>query len=317
MKELGIDKLNNAKVIIANDRRKRPMDKNTTNDYEAFGEYSELCPFCRGNEELISEETFIMSKNNNWLVKSVKNKYPIIDQNSENKIKGTHEVIIDTYKHNSSFYNMEEGEFYNLLLTYKNRYINLKDSDIKYICIFKNYMRKAGASLMHPHSQIISLPLIPPELEREYEVCSEFYKKMGINIYSNLIAEEINYGKRVIHSSESYLVYIPEISKYAGDTIIVFKDNIYFEDITNEKLKELSIILKKYFNKMYEEEGNCPFNIYIHTHPINEEKDYKHIFNVHIHIVPRKFNLGGFELSTGMYVSSVSAEELASKYRFD
>ena len=62
---------------------------------------------------------------------------------------------------------MKEKEFYNLLLAYKNRYENLKDSDTKYICIFKNYMRKAGASLMHPHSQIISLPFIPPELEIE------------------------------------------------------------------------------------------------------------------------------------------------------
>lgn len=315
MKELGIDKLNDSKVIISRDRKKRPMDKNATN--ETIEEYSQCCPFCRGNETLVPEETLIINENNNWIVKSVKNKYPIIDQNLKNKINGNHEVIIDTYKHNSSFYNMKEKEFYNLLLAYKNRYENLKDSDTKYICIFKNYMRKAGASLMHPHSQIISLPFIPPELEIEYKICSDFYKKMGINIHSNIINEEIKYEKRVIHNSDNYLVYIPEVSKYAGDTIIVFKDNIYFEDITNEKLEELSIILKKYFVKMYEEEGNCPFNIYIHTHPINEENDYKHIFNVHIHIVPRKFYLGGFELSTGVYVSSINAEELALKYRFD
>ena len=78
MKELGIDKLNDSKVIISRDRKKRPMDKNATN--ETIEEYSQCCPFCRGNETLVPEETFIINENNNWIVKSVKNKYPIIDK---------------------------------------------------------------------------------------------------------------------------------------------------------------------------------------------------------------------------------------------
>ena len=317
MKEVGIDILNSSKVIIATDRKKRPMDENITNEDEISNVYSESFPCCRGNEHLIPEETFIINDRDNWLVKSVKNKYPILDQNPINKIKGDHEVIIDTYKHNGSFYNMNEDEFYNLILAYKNRYISLSTREAQYICLFKNYLRKAGASLMHPHSQIVSLPFIPIELEREYDTCREFYKKMGINMYSHIIKEEIKYGKRVIHDSNNFLVFIPEVSRYTGDTIILFKNNIYFEEISDEEIKELSIILKKYFSKLHALEGNCPFNIYIHAHPINKEDDYKKIFNVHIHILPRKFNLGGFELSTGVYVSSISAEEIATKYKFN
>ena len=319
MKELGIDTLNNEKVIIARERLNRPIDeiRDNTNKYE-IKEYSKDCPFCRGNEKYIEEETDIIEIDGEWIVKSVKNKYPIIDGNPLNKIKGSHDVIIDTYKHNGNFFNMSQEEFYYLLLMYKNRFKDFKkDKNIKYICLFKNYLRQAGASLMHSHSQILSLPIIPPELKNEYKVCEEFYEKMGINMYEYLIEEEIKYEKRVIYNNNNFLVFIPEICKYAGDTVILFKENIYFDEINEMKLKDLSIIMKKLFSKLYEEYGDCPFNLYLHTHPVNENNDYKDKYNVHIHIVPRKFNFGGFELSTGMYVSSVNSEDIAKKIKFD
>ena len=75
--------------------------------------------------------------------------------------------------------------------------------------------------------------------------------------------------------------------------------------------------MSKLFRKLYSEYGNCPFNLYLHTHPVNEKNDYKNKYNVHIHIVPRKFNFGGFELSTGVYISSESSEDIAKRLKFD
>ncbi|HBH0199686.1 TPA: galactose-1-phosphate uridylyltransferase, partial [Clostridioides difficile] len=45
-----------------------------------------------------------------------------------------------------------------------------------------------------------------------------------------------------------------------------------------------------------------------------ETKSY---FNVHMHIIPRKYNFGGFELGTNMYVSSMSPEDLTKKLKID
>ena len=317
MSKLIIDLLNGSKIILSKNRNSRPIECKNKDYIQKNQEYSSECPFCRGNESMTKNQTYIIEENNKWLVRSVLNKFPILDYNDENQLKGIHEVMIDTYRHNGSFYNMNKDEFYNLLLMYKDRYNNLRqDTNSKYVCIFKNYLRESGASLMHPHSQIISLPLIPPELEKEYEICDNFYKKMGINIYENIIKEEININKRVIYNSKDFFVYMPHESKYCGETIIIFKNSMEFQYINEKQLDELANILYRYFKKMYNEGGNCPFNIYIHTHPINMEKDYKDIFNVHIHIVPRKFNLGGFELSTGLYVSSGCPEYLVKKLQF-
>lgn len=319
MKELGLDTLNHSMVIRSTGRQDRPMDKEKKEINKIENkEYDKECPFCRGNESNIEEETYVIKKNSQWIVKSVKNKYPIIDDNSLNKIKGEHDVIIDTYKHNGNFFNMDEEEFYYLLLMYKKKFIDFKEiKNTKYICLFKNYLRNAGASLMHPHSQIISLPFIPPNLKDEYKVCEEFYNKMGMNMYEYIIKEEIKYEKRLIYDDENFLVFVPEVCRFSGDTVILFKENIYFCEIEDNKIKQLSTIMKKLFNRICSEYGDCPFNLYIHTHPINEKYDYKDIYNVHIHIIPRKFNFGGFELSTGIYVSSIKSEDIAKKLKFD
>ena len=126
MKELAIDTLNKTKVIISRDRKNRPMDNILDESCNSCDEYDETCPFCRGNEKNIEEETFVINKNSKWIVKSVRNKYPIIDNNKLNKIKGEHDVIIDNYKHNANFYNMSEEECKNEFGTRLKRLIYYK-----------------------------------------------------------------------------------------------------------------------------------------------------------------------------------------------
>ena len=143
-----------------------PTMKSFTSDIDESevdlkNEYSENCPFCRGNENSSPNSKFEIEDENGWVVRSVDNKYPIVD-NFQDEIYGSHEVIIDTHRHNGSFYNMSENEFYNMILMYKHRYTEfIKDEKIQYVTIFKNYLRKAGASLNHPHSQIVSISKIP------------------------------------------------------------------------------------------------------------------------------------------------------------
>ena len=143
MKEIRIDDINNDIVIFAKDRAKRPMDKVISeNEEEIIDEYNKDCPFCRGNEHYTPESRFKIEDENGWTVRSTDNKFPIVDKFQEN-IYGSHEVMIDTYRHNGNFYNMNEDEFYNMLLMYRDRYSNLiKDEKVQYVSIFKNYLRK-------------------------------------------------------------------------------------------------------------------------------------------------------------------------------
>ncbi|MGL6105948.1 galactose-1-phosphate uridylyltransferase [Romboutsia sp.] len=315
MKEVRIDWINNDMVIVATDRAKRPKD-NHLMEYEiqVNKEYEVECPFCRGNEKKTPKDTFKIEDENGWIVRSTNNKFPIVDD-IPGDIYGIHEVMIDTYRHNGSFYNMSKVEFENLFKMYKDRYENLiKDTKIKYVSVFKNFLSKAGASLDHPHSQIISLSIIPPEIENEISIAKEYYDKNNSCIYLDVIDNEIKFEKRIVHNNDKFLVIVPYVTKYTGEIRVILKEKIRFEELNDIHIKELSSMFNKLFKNLYKVNGYSPFNLCIHTHPINIESEK--YFNLHMHIYPRKYSFGGFELGSGIYVSSINPDEFAQKIRF-
>ena len=85
---------------------------------------------------------------------------------------------------------------------------------------------------------------------------------------------------------------------------------------TQDEIEEISYIYKRLFEKW--EDYNVEqiaFNVVIHTYPLNG--DYDDLFRTHFHIIPRKFNFGGFELSTDLFVCGTDPEDLAEFLRFD
>lgn len=314
MIELRIDPITQDIVVFSEDRLKRPISSHSSKEIENMQNDNKDCPFCRKNEAYCEKYTYKIEDKNGWLVKSVYNKFPIINQQSD-YIYGRHEVMVDTYRHSGSFYDMSILEYKNLFRMYKNRYIDfINDNKIEYISIFKNFKREAGASLDHPHSQIISLSFIPPEIKKEIIIAQKYYEENNKCLYKKLIEDEIKLDERVVHNSDMFLIIIPYATKYTGEIRIIFKQKIDFHEIDESHIKELAIIFKKLFKSINDENGCISFNLYIHGYPNNIKcKEY---FNTHIHIIPRKYNVGGFELSTGAYVSSIKPENLAKKLKF-
>lgn len=315
MKEIRRDWINNDIIIVATERAKRPKDNSIVQvEKEIIKEYEVECPFCRGNENKTPNDTFKIEDENGWIVRATNNKFPILDD-TPGDIYGIHEVMIDTYRHNGSFYDMSYIEYENLFKMYKDRYENLiKDEKIEYVSIFKNFLSKAGASLEHPHSQIISLSIIPPDIEKELTIAKEYYDNNNSCIYTDIIESELKFGKRVVYNNNKFLVIVPYATKYTGEVRIIFKEKIRFEEMSEIHIKDLSLIFSKLFKNLYKVNGYSPFNLFIHTHPVNSNS--KKYFNVHIHIVPRKYSFGGFELSSGVYVSSINPDEFAKMIKF-
>lgn len=312
MREVRLDVFTNNMSIIVKDREKRPMDTTKNEDYIKFENiYEKTCPFCRGNEAYTTDTTFEIKDAYGWISKSVYNKYPILDVDCK-ELYGIHEVIIDTYRHNGNFYNMSEEEFYNMFKIYQNRYKNLiEDDKVKYVSIFKNFLNKAGASLNHPHSQIISMSIIPKDILNEVNILENYYINKKENLYYKTIKEEIKLKERVVYNGDKFIALIPYASMYSGEIRIICKDSTKFEYLGEDNIKELSKIFKALFKKIYNVCGYIPFNLCMHAHPkyIKDEK----LFNIHFHIVPRKYNFGGFEIGNGVYVSSKAPEDFAKE----
>ena len=315
MRDLRVDLFSGDMVIFAPDRSIRPTDiKKIKDEEEVFDIYDLKCPFCRGNEKYAAEKTFELYDEFGWVCRSVYNKYPIID-NDRKGIKGNHEVMIDTYRHNGSFYNMSEKEFNNMFLMYKNRYKEyIKDEDVLYVSIFKNFLKKAGASLIHPHSQIISMSMIPKDIKNEVNILKEYYENENKSLYKETIKKELLLNERVVYNGNKFIALVPYASMYSREVRVICKDNTKFEDLNKDDLLELSYIFSNLFKNIYKVCGYMPFNLCMHAHPKN--MDCSDLFNLHFHIVPRKYSFGGFEISNGIYVSSTLPKDFAKELIF-
>jgi UDPglucose--hexose-1-phosphate uridylyltransferase len=315
MRDLRVDLFSGDMVIFAPDRSSRPTDiKKIKDEEEIFDIYDLKCPFCRGNEEYAAEKTFELYDEFGWVCRSVYNKYPIIDNDCKG-IKGNHEVMIDTYRHNGSFYNMSEKEFYNMFLMYKNRYKEyIKDEDVLYVSIFKNFLKKAGASLIHPHSQIISMSIVPKDIKNEVNILKEYYENENKSLYKETIKKELLLNERVVYNGNKFIALVPYASMYSSEVRVICKDNTKFEDLNKDDLLELSYIFSNLFKNIYKVCGYMPFNLCMHAHPKN--MNCNDLFNLHFHIVPRKYSFGGFEISNGIYVSSILPMDFAKEIIF-
>ncbi|WAW15659.1 galactose-1-phosphate uridylyltransferase [Peptostreptococcus equinus] len=320
MKDIRRDTITGGLVIYSSSRKHRPHDKDKEKkikeekeDSLFKGIYDKDCPFCMGNEGQNNEKDRIESKGE-WHLRSVDNKFPIID-NTQKNLYGVHEVIIESPYHDANYYNMRKCDFKNIIYMYIKRYKDLsKEKGIKYVNIFKNSGSSAGASLDHTHSQIISFNIIPSEVQKELNVAIKHYDNTGENLYDSIIFSEVSYEHRLVYNGKYFLMYIPFASRYSGETRIIPKNDVRFEDWKEEQIEELSYIYDKFFEKWEESQGKIPFNVIVHTNPVNDESlEY---YRTHIHIIPRKFNFGGFELSTDLYVCSIDPEDLAYELRF-
>ncbi len=324
MSEIRYSKFDNKYVIIAPERFHKPLNL----DCKFKKDSIKNCPFCVGVEHVTTKEIFsIRDINNNWITRVVPNLYTALNLETKFNSKqsgffkkfsgfGMHEVIIDTPKHISIFDFIDSDYFY-LLKTIKSRVIDLqRDIRIKYLSIFKNYGLNSGATQSHPHSQIIGMPILPIAkrelLEREFR----YYKKHGSKLLKDIVNEEIAEDKRVLFKNRDFISFMPYASIFPFEIMITpLDDSFSFKFLNDNKLTQLSKILHKSVNILYQEIGEFDFNIEFFEPPINKNFDTEDFFDaierfhlLYIRIRPRIFNLAGFEVMNEMNINPVEPE---------
>jgi len=188
--ELRKDPITGRWVIIATDRAKRPSDFIRQPVPPAR---QTVCPFDAGHENKTPPEVLAYRNGGGrdepgWRVRVVPNKFPVLgiegDLNRQgegmyDKMNGigANEVIIETPDHAATLAEMPEQQIADVLKAFKDRVNDLKrDRRFRCIILVRNYGEAAGASLEHPHSQLIALPVIPKAVKEEVDAAREFYE---------------------------------------------------------------------------------------------------------------------------------------------
>lgn len=314
-------------VLISTHRAKRPEDYKTYSVTQGLGERDENCVFCPGNEQL-NPQIDRRPNNDDWQIRVIPNKYNALEHGHVYRRKefyvsrsgnGDHEVII-TRKHNEPVALQSIALVENTLGLFVER-LNFLGEDEKnaYTQIFHNHGREAGASVIHPHYQILTTPFITPHIHSEIMGCYHHYQTFSACIYCEIIKEELALGLRVVYESDHFVVISAYASRSPFETwILPKKHGAKFEEITKEQVKHLSFVLKVTLGQLYTKLNDPPLNFYIHTmpyvrdkHTINEEAS----FHWHLTIFPRLTIWAGFEFATGIPINPVPPEMSAEFLR--
>ncbi|MEK6974170.1 MAG: galactose-1-phosphate uridylyltransferase [Nanoarchaeota archaeon] len=315
MSELRKDYFLDRWVIISEKRGKRP-NLNETKEKKPIKKIDKKCFFCPGNESLTPKEVYVVKKNNRWLIRVVNNPFPAVDTKKtiakrlhnplliKDKAYGYHEVIIDSNIHNKNLEDFPKEHIKLLFETFINRIKEIsKDKKIKYVGIFKNHKKEAGASIPHSHCQLISYNHFPEEIKEEINIS----KKHKSCTFCKLTRLESK-SSRLCYKNNSFIAISPFASQYAYEILFIPRRHASsIMELNQKELIDLAAILKKALLKL--KKLNAPYNLYFH----NFRKNKKHHF--HLKITPRINTFGGFELETGTVINTIFPEKAAKFYK--
>ncbi|MFC1782942.1 galactose-1-phosphate uridylyltransferase [Planctomycetota bacterium] len=330
MSEYRYNLITNQWVILAPRRGGRPSDFSRCSK-RSLPDYDEDCPFCPGHEQMTPPETFAVrptdtkADNPGWSVRVVPNKYPALsDQTDIPSVgggvnsrpgRGLHEVIIESPIHNRSF---DQHEFEHVLLvcrTLRERYrIHQENPLVRLVSVFYNQGRTSGASLAHPHFQLIGQSVIPPRLTAQLKHCRDYYEQYDKTVFDEVIDSELAAGNRIIAAPHDFVALCPFASEVPFEVYLLPRvSQNHFGMITDDMLGDFVQLLQRITNRLSKGLGDPDYNLVFHTAPADGD-DYPG-FRWYVQLYPRLNVPGGFELTTGVYINTVSAESATQFYR--
>lgn len=316
-------------MLFATGRAKRPS-YNSVKPKDPDYQSKDDCPF----EDLYGsgqEILWFYPNSEKWEIAVIKNKYPALmpgacmpgNKNGPfytNEATGSHDVIV--YKnHDIHFSDMSVSQLESVIKVYKKRYneIAKESSDCtQHIMIFHNFGSGVGGSLYHPHSQIISMPILPPDIARSLQGSAKFYKENDKRIYDLIVKWELEQGRRVIYENDLFIAFCPFVSKYPYEVRIFLRDShAHFEQMPDTFDKYLAEIMSVVFKKIKKALENPHYNFFVHTASVKEnpESKFHEFYTWHLEIIPKISIIGGFELGTGVYVNTIDPDEAAKLLR--
>lgn len=301
--------------------------KHSIKKSETLPEPIENCPF--ENFEKSDNELIWRYPENDWEISLIKNKFPAVipglclpsrnlESFSIHEATGEHDIFV--FKdHNTHFADLATKQVVHIVRAYKKRYKEIISMDkcAKYIMIFHNFGKESGSSVYHPHSQIISTPILPPDIFRSLHGAERFYKEHNRIVYDDLIEWELKMKARIVYENEKFLVFCPFVSKFPYEVRIFPKNSsAYFEQIPDDDDDLFAQALATTLKKIKIALDNPSFSFFIHTVPPQSDfVDPHNYYTWHLEILPKVKITAGFEIGTGIEINVVDPDEAAKLLR--
>jgi UDPglucose--hexose-1-phosphate uridylyltransferase len=200
----------------------------------------------------------------------------------------------------------------------------------RYVSPFCNHGPEAGATLAHPHLQIIGTPELPPLAVEKAVRFARYRRRTGRCLLCDLAAAEKAAGIRLVDGNASWLCLAPWASRFPWEMLLVpVRHRSDFIEADQKELAALAPVLSSALRRLNAIHGDPSLNLVIHSAPVapaagkvnGDERLDDLAYSVHdcwhwhLEIMPRLSRPAGLEVGTGFTINSVIPEDAAHRLR--
>ncbi len=228
---------------------------------------------------------------------------------------GAHEVIIESPEHCRSFSQLDKHDAELVFRAYRDRLRHWANClDIEYAVLFKNVGYEAGASLVHPHSQLIATNLLPTDVQRVVQRMELFHRQENRCLHCRMLEAEIATATRMIAMSPSFAAFCPFASRFPAQvTLLPVRHESSFESLADAELNELSEFVQSIIRALEQTYADASYNYIVHTAPRIQRQTTA--FHWRIEFFPRLTKVAGFEWGSDCYINPLTPEAAAKQLR--
>lgn len=315
MNQLRLNPLTGRWVTVATGRASRP-EEFVSDRGPVETDPSRPCPFCPGHEESTPPALETYTESGEWALRVVPNRYPAFEGSGSMLVEhvgplfaraaatGIHEVLVYTPDHDSSWADLSDAQAQLVMTALRDRFDDhAQSSGVRYSQAIVNHGRDAGASLSHPHGQIIGIPFVPGELAEEI---NGFHRFTGSCLLCATIEAERSAGYRVVADQDEVVVVAPWWSSMPFELLVIpTAHEGHIRKAMPDDLGGVGLALRDALRRLRSVVGETSYNLVVHTLPHHADDPY----HWHVHVLPRLQSNGGFERGTGVPINIVSPED--------
>jgi len=308
-------------VTIVADRAERPTDF-APRMAQVESDPDRPCPFCPGHEEATLPALETVDAGGHWRMRVIPNLYPAFDGDEpfavhhlgpvhvQAEASGIHEVFVYTPNHDGGVHLVTDDEAGDVMLMLKRRLQqHAAQHHVRYTQVIINHGREAGASLTHPHGQLLGLPFVPGEMIEEERAFTRF--EGGCILCATVEAELVD-EKRVVFATEDAICISPFWAGTPFELLIIPRSHdLHLTDSSDDTLRAMGIAIRDSLLALREIHGDIAYNLVFHTAPHH----YNGAYHWHVHLFPKLVTTAGFERGTGVMINIVPPEQAAGQLR--
>jgi len=312
--QLRLDPLTGRWVVVAERRRWRPQALALSSE-QGPEDPTRPCPFCPGNEEDTPPALETYGPSGSWRVRVVPNLYPAFEGDepmvstthgpvfTSAPASGIHEVLVLSPDHQRTWAELDADQIHVIMAAIRDRIeAHAHSPAIRYSQVIVNQGRDAGASMAHPHAQLLGISFVPRELSDEQ---AGFARFVGGCLLCNTVALEESLGERLVVGSEHAIAIAPYWSAGPFELLVIPRHHgAHLHLAAQETLFGVGEVIQEALQRLRTHLGPVAYNLVFHSSPYRAFGQ----FHWHAHVYPKLATRAGFEMGTGVPINVVPPE---------